>query len=242
MSRSIGARDVQEACKQVLTELAVEKISNSGDQISISRLSILTGIDRREIVRIYKRGEPPNRSPDTLVMRVLGQWHYDSRFCTSSGKPRVLQFEGKQSEFCNLVRAVSRHQTPYAVLYELERMGAVERTPKGLRLKKVGVLADDNLEQSVKMMASDTADMMSAIEENVGKVSEIPNYHLVTEFDNIDSSAVPNIRKWLLREGGKFHRRAREFLSRHDIDLNPTLYTDGGGTKVIVGGFSRVVS
>ena len=226
----------------MLIELASEQINTSGDEVSVSRLSVLTGIDRREVKRIYELGEGPKRSPESVVGRVITQWQHDTRFQTKSGRPRVLQSEGKQSEFCALVRAVSSDLAPYTVRYELERIGAIRQTPRGLRLVKEALVVSGDVQASVEMMASDTADMMTAIEENIAETSPLPNYHLVTEFDNIDGQSLSEVREWFLKEGNAFHRRARRFLSKHDLDLNPKRDTSKrGGIKVLFGGFSRTI-
>ncbi len=65
------------------------------------------------------------------------------------------------------------------------------------------------------------------------------NLHLRTDFDNIYTSEIIPIRRWLIAEGKAFHKRAREFLSRFDKDLNEDVdETRKAGGKIVLTSFS----
>lgn len=241
MRHSIKLGDLVESLKAVYVEVAREQLADSGSEISGSRMSVMTGVHRKDVARLLDN-ELPARESKSFVTRVVGAWRNSREFCGASGKPRVLSFEGKQSEFGKLVSSVSVDLNPYTVLFELERIGAVQRTRGGLKLvsRLYNPLGDKR--SGFELLASDMGDLMEAVEENLqeGSAGTVPNLHIKTEYDNIPATHAVTIREWCLREGSAFHQRARNFLSQFDRDLNPSAANGEGTIRVAVGAFSRI--
>jgi len=57
----------------------------------------------------------------------------------------------------------------------------------------------------------------------VKREDEIGQLHLRTSFNNICRKDVPDIRRWLIVQAKEFHKRARDYLSIYDKDINPDL-------------------
>lgn len=221
-----------------MIELAAEEINLKGDKVTISRLSVMTGLHRRDVMRIYRDLEP-KESPLSLTARVIGQWTQDKDFLTKGGKPRVLGFRGEESEFSQLVQRVSKDVNAATLIFELERQGAIQTTARGLKLLHVAENSLENLEASYRVMSQDALDLMEAVSENLETTdSQELNLHVRTEYDNVAVDRLPEIKQWLLVEGSKFHAKVRKYLSKFDYDINPTLSGPRGG-KVVIGSFSR---
>lgn len=235
--RSMRLQDVVEALKHALVEAAYEEVNACGIAPSTSKLSIMTGVHRRDVVRILSR-RSKNKDDSGLLSRIIGQWRNDKRFCTAGGRPRVLECEGKDSEFVRLVRSVSKDVNPYAVLFEIERMGAVERASTGLQLRSQIFVPVGDIRQGLKLLAADANDLFEGVERNIFEEPEVPNLHIKTHYDNISVESEDEIKLWLLREGTEFHRRVSEYLSQFDCDINPKLSEKSGGTRVALGAFS----
>jgi len=234
---SLTIQDLLEAAKYVFLEFAAEEIENTGKRVTMSRLSVVTGIHRKDVSRIQKQGDEIRES-SYFVTRVLSMWGENKEFLTSANKPRILGVGGEDSEFGELVSLVSSDLKPGTVLFELERMGAVERVKGGIRLRRDYISLKGKPDEAYHVMGRDTEDLSLAIEENIIQQPEIPNLHIRTEYDNVYQSAVPKIRKWLIEEGSKFHRRAREYVAKYDKDIHPG--QGPGGGRVLLGSFSRV--
>jgi hypothetical protein len=228
-----------EAAKAVFIEVARQEMVQTGQKVNISRLSVMTGMQRRDVMRFEQDGASPEVKVG-LAARVIGQWEQDPRFRTKRGTTRVLSTEGESSEFRSLVETISKDLNPGTVLFELERLGVVEHTLTGVRLVKGWELLRDNVEEGYLLAARDTDDLMSAVDENLQLDEEILNLHARTEYDQIYLDALPEIRAWLLTKGGEFHTDVRNYLARFDRDINPQKNRKAGGT-VIVGAFSRII-
>ncbi len=241
MKRGIQVQDLIESVKIVFVDLAAEELERGQHEISISKINLITGLHRRDVTRLYQFAT--TKEQDTgLVTRVIGQWQSDKRFRAKSGKgARLLSYEGAESEFALLIATVSKELNAYTVLFEMERIGAVEKSKKGLKLITRAFLPPKgDLKESINLLAKDCEDLMSAVESNLNDDLKIKNLHLKTEYDNIPESCLPKIRSWVLKEGSAFHEKVRGFISTFDRDINPEVVGCGPRRRIAVGTFSRV--
>lgn len=237
------AKPIQEfidVLKVVYVEVALEELQKETSKINVSRLCVVTGVHRHDMNRIFREKRPPIRRAASLLARVVGVWESDKRFCNSSGQPRVLSVDGEDSEFRELVLAVSKTLNPGTVLYGLLRAGSVVHAPRGVRLVKAPVSHRKDPARVYELLARDVESLIEASEYNVRHNPEPRNLHLRTEYNNIFKSDIPKIRNWLINEGRKFHARARKFLAKSDLDLNPDRAARGeaAGYRVVLGAFS----
>ncbi|MCB0330048.1 MAG: hypothetical protein KDD70_10300 [Bdellovibrionales bacterium] len=231
-------KEFTELLKKALIDAAVSELKASREQISVSKIHVMSGVPRVEVKRIYVKGERKS-SEVNLLSRVLARWQQDKRFLTKSGKPRVLTLEGMSSEFVKLVTSVSISLNPYTVLFELERMGLVEKTTHGVKLKGRSYVTSDHGE-GFQFLAEDVADLIETVQENLDGKNATPNHHIKTEFNNIPAEYLQRIREWFDKEGASFHQRARNFLSKLDRDSNTKVKTKNNKTiRAAIGSFSR---
>ncbi|RIL08079.1 MAG: hypothetical protein DCC75_09490 [Proteobacteria bacterium] len=239
VARSLRLQDLIESAKFVFIEVAKQHLEERGQEANISRISVLTGVHRKDVVTISREGVPFGAPQESLTSRVIGQWRRDKRFLDKASRPRILSFEAEDSEFNRLVRLVSTDVHPGAVLFDLERLQAVERTSSGIRLKSRAYVPKHDPREGFRMMSRDVDDLMNAVMDNVFSESkELPNYHASAVFDNISENDLPKIRKWLFAAASAFHQRAARFLSRYDLDVSPNPKKKGG-KRVTLGIFTR---
>lgn len=240
LRHSLKFQEIIEASKSSLVQAAEQELERLGERVTINRLSIMTGIHRVDVQRLVGgEDKAVASSASNIINRVISRWQVDDRFRNADGTPRVLTFDGKGGEFAELLRSVSSDPNPYSVLVELERIGGVELTPDGVRLRTREYITNSDVGQSFQHLAQDSDDLISAVEENVFRQQDEPNLHLRTEYDNIPSTHVSGIRHWLLSEGSAFHRRVRDYLSVFDRDVNKELADDSLAVRISVGSYSR---
>jgi hypothetical protein len=240
LRNSLKIQDALESLKIVFIEVAAEELRANEQKVNVSRLATATGIHRRDIMRIFREGETKEGEVG-LFTKVIGMWRSHKDYTTSAGKPRVLSCDGFDSEFAGLVRYFSQDLYFGTILFELERVGLVERTPRGVKLKSAIYDSTANPEDAYRMLAQDTEAISLTIEENVFEQPELPQLHIRNNYDNIRVDDLPKIRRWLLEEGGKFQNRVERFLSRFDQDNNPKPNKEGGG-NIVVTVFSHIAT
>lgn len=229
-------QDFTEVAKQVFVQVAAEEMRRGQGKVNVSRLSVVTGIYRMDVDRILAQRGPKSDTPTDLIGKVVGLWEQSKKYCTPNKRPRILSCDSQESEFHELVRSVSQHVSPGSVLAEMERIGVVERTPSGLKMiRDYQRLGQRDPGDGFEIVGSDIDTLLRAAEENILDPGSTTNLHLTTSYSNIYRRDIPKIRRWLLDEGKKFHRRARNFLARFDADINPRgdAGEDAGGTVSI---------
>lgn len=228
-------QSIIDVVKVVFVEAAVEEIERTSTKVNVSRISVLTGLHRKDVTKIYRAGETVLRSTEPLLTRVIGQWEQDRRFCGKSGKPRVLSCDEDQSEFSRLVRTVTDDVSPGTVLFELERSGVAVRTLHGVKLGRRTMPTKANERDKVEFLGRNISSIIRACDENLSGPPVPPHAHLRTEYDNVRVSDIPLLRELINRASESFHKELRRLISKHDLDIRPAK----AGSRVVGGG--RVV-
>ena len=216
------------------------EMKEKGQPVSASKLSVMTGVHRKDVTRIVQDSESFDPSQH-VIAKIMAQWQHHPDFRTKARAPRVLTTEGRESEFARLVESVNGgNVSAYAILFEMERMGIITRGHNSVKLVWQDFAPEPSLKDGLTMLAGDTDDLVQAVEQNIFERQEPPNLHLKTVMDNIVPTAMDEIRRWILEEGSQFHRRVREKLSTYDCDLNPKLKGSKGGVRIALGTFSVI--
>ncbi len=239
LRRGLKLQDVVEIAKEEFVEHAMLQLAAAGKGESASKVNVMTGVHRKDIAKI-KRPEKKKRSTADLVTRIIAQWQTDPQFTTKHGRPRTLSCEGAESEFAQLVGSVSREINHYPVLFELERIAAVKRTSRGLRLQRQIYIPTGDPEEGVNFLSTDVDDLAAAVEQNLFSEQETANLHIKTQYDCVPREAVAELKKWLLAEGSSFHQRMRKYLSALDQARPSEKEQAETMVRVSVGSFSRV--
>jgi hypothetical protein len=227
LKRSIKFQEFTECAKQLFCELSQSEFAESSEKLSASRVSVITGLSRREVTRFSSTGKGESKlNQPNFIAKVISEWG-SKRFKSSSSKTRILSCEGKSSEFAKLVSSISQDLNPYTVLNELERTGCIERVGNKVKLKTDHYISKGKTLEGYELLGKDLDNLIQGVEQNILALYKTPNLHLRTFYDNISPDDIEHIKKWLLAEGDNFHRRAREFLekfdrgSHHDKNENP---------------------
>lgn len=239
LKHSIKVQEIEECLRDLYLEEAKEEIRRRNEKISHSRLSVITGLSRREVQRIEEAPEVTQNAAG-LIMRVIGMWQSNSRFLDRSKNPKVLSFGFEESEFAKLVAMVSKDLNSATVLFELERVSAVARTEKGLSLLVKSYRPKGDVQAGFKILEDDITDLINIVGENVLFNPNVGNLHLRTEYDRIRPEGITEIKAWLLREGNALHARAREKIATYDQDVNPDPQFNGNFSRVVLGTFGAV--
>jgi hypothetical protein len=137
----LGIGDLIRAAKRAYVQAAIAYVAPVGLRVNASRLSVITGLTRKEVTAIVNeiKGAPTARLievKEQRALRVLRGWKLDPRFCNNKGEPAWLPLRGDRRSFSALVREYGGDVTPNSVLKELERINAVTFSKsRGLHLR-----------------------------------------------------------------------------------------------------------
>ena len=234
LRHSIQINQILEAAKTVFIRLSAEELESRAEKVTLSRLSVMTGIHRRDVVRIHRAGEKKHKVELNMITRFIGQWEQDRRFQTAQGRPRVLALTDEKGGFEDLAKSAWIDVGPKTLLSELERIGAVKRVRGGVKLIASTHYQQPTPTEGLEFMAQDLESFSLAIEENLYENPEFKNLHIGTWYDNVYVQDLPKIRKWMYEQGKQFQKKARDYLSRYDKDINPNSRKEGGAKVSLV--------
>ena len=235
----VTGQEAIEALKREFISEATKEISHRKEKESISRLSTVTGFNRREVDRLTQVSGELDTSKN-LIPRVVSAWQENTEFITSVKKPRVLSHGTKDSDFTRLVASVSKDLNAAAVLAELLRIRIARETSYGVVLVADNYIPKGDPNAMFTVLARDMEDLCVSVEENTIQGMDPPNLHLRTEYDRIRPEGIPALKAWMLREGHDLHLRARAEMAKYDQDVNPDPNFKEQGARVSLTAFSLI--
>ena len=168
LKAGVGVDQLIRAAKQAYVKAAVTEILPPGSRANASRLSVATGLTRKEVSFVLGEIRSQlercgNKAKEQRAIRVLRGWATDQRFRKRNGRPDELSVRGRRSRFALLVKLYGGDVTPRAVLGELERMHAVVLSQDGkARIKTTRRDSQKQVKQQAIEIARLFGDFVSA--------------------------------------------------------------------------------
>ncbi len=129
VARGITFPALTDLLREIYVNVAEYDFTLPGKEQTDSRVSLLTGIHRKEVRRLRGAGAPVSAVPATLsrTSRIVARWIADPAFTGPDGQPLPLPriAEAGQPSFESLVAGVTRDVRPRAVLDEWLDRGLV---------------------------------------------------------------------------------------------------------------------
>jgi hypothetical protein len=135
LNAGLGYKDFAEVAKLAFVEVALNHYGVRGRATNVSRVSVMTGISRREIpaLRIELEKLVADEVPIGLAQPdILHFWLQDPEYLDNNARPKALPYHGDTGSFMSLVRRYGGDIPPGALRSELKRVGAIAETPSGL--------------------------------------------------------------------------------------------------------------
>lgn len=138
----------------------------AGEDATDSRLSVMTGLQRRDVTRL-KDFSPKEQRPNHLV-RLVALWQTETDYL-DKGLPRSLPRTGPAPSFEALAKMVLRDIHPRTMLDALLATGtvALDEEAKEVRLLQTSYQPLAGSEDQITYLTNNLGDHMSAATENV---------------------------------------------------------------------------
>ncbi len=134
ISRGVSYQVTSELLKRVYVETAQKHFAD--DDATGTRLSLLTGLNRKEIRRLTTEAASEKRPEDmaSFASATHAVWSSVRRWRDRDGNPKPLprRSSGRQASFDDLVRSITLDHRPAAVLEELKRLGYATEDDEGM--------------------------------------------------------------------------------------------------------------
>jgi hypothetical protein len=207
IARGVTFQMASELLKRVYVK-AAQKHFVGDDEATGTQLSLLTGLNRKEIRRLTAEElEEKQAIPmESYAAAVFTAWTSQRRWRDGDGVPKPLprRTSGRQLSFDDLVRSVTTDHRPSAILEELTRLGFVKNNTEGqVVIEPKPYIYIGDFEDRLYAAGESTSDHLQAAFANV--IMEKPNFFL-NRYIYSDELSVDS--------ANTLHQRAREHWQR----------------------------
>lgn len=226
-----------EIAKKAFVDVAFEDFAEEGRKQTISRVSAMTGLTRKETKRLHEL----EQSTDTeaagrynRAIRVISGWVNNKHYQTKSAEPKILPITGNSVSFESLVKEYSGDIPTQAMLSVLKKAGSVIETDKGIQLVNHAYVPGDDSIEKLHILGTDIAELLATIDHNLTHPPDQLFYQRKVSNTNIDPEAIPAFRKLSARKAQMLLESLDAWLAEHEINNSPDTDT-GQGQYVSLG-------
>jgi hypothetical protein len=206
-----------EVVRKTYVDIAEEEFPLEGKRQTVSRISVITGLHRKEVARL-RALQAIDVSADVAgrnrAAAVLSAWLRDKDFLDRKGDPLDLPFLGSIS-FSELVRRYSGDMKPRAMADELIASGAIEIVGRRLRMSARGYLPGSAPAEMVAILGTDPAQLIETIDHNMQ--SSERRYQRKVEYDNVPAEYAQEFRALSARLGQHVLEELDRWLAARDL-------------------------
>lgn len=210
--------------RELFVKVAERDFPPSGPEATDSRVSILTGINRKEVRRIRSldRDAAPRSFMRNLAASLVSRWVTDPRLTDGMGRPLALPYDAARGpSFVKLAKGTTADLGPRALLDVLVGAGAaVQREDDLVTLTKTAYVPQRKQSAALAMLADDPPELIETMLHNVLSEGEDSRLQQKLAYDNIGRDGLTRLIAVLRREAARFLERSNAVLVRHDRDRN----------------------
>ncbi len=218
--------------KWVYVDIAMKEFTIKDKKQSTSRISVLTGLSRKEVKRLQEIARPEDGGRDekyNRAARVIAAWRRERDFLNADGEPSVLSITGPWATFSEIVRRYSGDVPVRAILDELLRIGAVEQLDNGkISLLAKAYIPEINEADKLHILGTDVAHLITTIDHNLKSEStKKSRLQRKVAYDNLPDEILPAFRKLSTKRAQNLLENLDKWLAEHDCDVNPSVQGSG---------------
>jgi hypothetical protein len=219
LQHNVSFLTFSDLAKRVFIEVAEESFPPEGRKQSVSRIAMLTGLSRKEVLRVKRLPHPSDDealSQQERSTRVISGWTRDARFLDRDGAPRALDFEGEGS-FSDLARSYSGDIPTRAVLDELLRVGLAERRDDDrIRLIARAYVPRVGVAEKLSILGVETSDLLNTIDHNIHAENEEPFFQRKVCYYRFPARHLPGLRQLTRQRAQELLEELSRWMAEHD--------------------------
>ncbi len=222
-------REFSELSKSVFVSVATDEFGIRGRPTNVSRVSILTGISRKEVKRqreLMAEAVAPVSTKTTDATRLLSGWHQDPDYRGADGLPLPLPATGRAPSFETLFDSYGGDTPQQTLLRELLKAGSVVEQDDGKMIAKRRYHMPVEMQAgSIRFFGTNLFDHASTLNRNVTGENEDRWLEGFAVDDRIHPQAVEAFRAYLDQRGQQFLEEIDDWLNQHRVDAEDTTTT-----------------
>jgi hypothetical protein len=202
--------------------LGYEATHEHGSRLNLSRISVVTGIHRRDIKKSLDSLVEAPRQHVGVITKLIKIWSSNPRFVSPQGDPKPLTFKGSNNGFRKLMRRVSVSVDAGAVLKELRRLNQIreEQDVVLLQSDQKGFPNTHNVSSVSGFLEQELQTLLDASLDNLAAQRPENASHSIlrTYFDTVPAANAEEVSSWLRNRTESLHQEVRAYLERFEPD------------------------
>lgn len=200
VARGMSFAAVEESLKQayvVAARNAIEKAHpGTQEHRRVSRISTITGINRREVTRLTQLATPEVSHRPSQVTEVFTRWMTDSLYQGADGHPACLKRQGEAPSFESLAQSVTRDVHPRSLLDELCRLGLarLDERRDEVQLAQEAFVPKGDMSGMLSFLGENTGDHLRAAVSNVLAAQSPPHFEQAVFADELSVESLPIVK------------------------------------------------
>ncbi len=217
--------------KEVYVRVAMQDFAIEGRKQTISRVSVLTGLNRKAVKTILEQPEEKSIDSDEAynrAARVIAGWRRDTEFQSDHGAPADLPFAGEEGSFAALAKKYSGDIPARAVLDEMIRVEAAEKMENGnIRLLVRAYLPTNDTSMKLHILGTDVARLIATIGHNLESPRSNVFLQRTVAYDNLPKEALEPFLRLATNKSQALLELLDQQLSEKDRDNHPEIEGTG---------------
>jgi hypothetical protein len=215
-------KEFSELSKSAFVSVASDEFGIRGRPTNVSRVSILTGISRKEVKRqrvMLTAEELPASSKTTDATRLLSGWHQDTDYLDAHGLPLPLAVTGIAPSVESLFAVYGGDTPEQTLVKELKSAGSIALDEKGRYVAKRRYHMPAKMDAGqIRFFGTNLFDHANTLANNLTDGDRPKRLEGFAVDDGIDPDAVDAFREFMDRRGQEFLEDVDAWLNEHRID------------------------
>lgn len=227
-----------ELAKKVYVDVAYHDHAIPGKKQTVSRVSALTGLTRKEAKRLLEMEEADDqgaRERYNRAIRVISGWLNDPRYWDERGNPEDLPIEGDEPSFASLVKKYSGDIPTKAMLQTLSSAGSIAVQENGrVRLVNHAYIPGNDPVEKINILGTDVGELIATIDHNLTAPEAQLRFQRKVSNRQVCADKLPAFKRLSTRRAQALLEDLDEWLARHECpqdengDSNNSAYVSLG--------------
>jgi len=231
LRNGVSYKTFSDLAKWVYVDVASKEFGIKGRKQSTSRVSVVTGLSRKEVVRVRKLTRPDDSASAekyNRAARVIAAWRREDDFLDAKGGPAPLPMTGPGATFSELVRNFSGDIPVRAILDELIHIGAAKQLEDGtVCLLTRAYIPKSSEAGKLHILGTDVGHLISTIDHNLKTDPIGPFFQRKVAYNNLPDEILTEFRELSAKKAQKLLESLDQLLARHDRDVTPMVKGTG---------------
>lgn len=172
---------------------AAEKVLSGQKRVTDSRISIVTGLHRKDVKRLREGSSDsfsPEKSRGNRAIAVISAWTRERDYCDGEGKPIPLAYDNESPSLTTLIKEYSGDMPVRAVCDELERMGVIEEKGDCWYLKVPVYVPNKSREAIFGFLGEEASHLVNTIHHNLNNPPRKRRFQRRVSYNSLSPESV----------------------------------------------------